>query len=123
MVKIKWPEVKKAAPITSVVEAHVQENRDRLLSGRAEDAVGKRGQPPMTDRLQAVMIYVEYLESGGVKFATARKSRMNKCVQQWLNERARCTPDSRKSRRRVISADAVEDILKEVAAQRKAAKQ
>jgi hypothetical protein len=121
VIEIKWEDTEDMPFITSVVKAGQQETRDRLLALRAQEARGKRGQPPMTDRLQAVTVYVEYLENRGVPFATARNSKMNRCVQTWLGQRAQCTKDSRKSRRRGVGPDAVEDLLKEVQAYRRAA--
>jgi hypothetical protein len=104
--------------ITSVVDAEEEERRDHSLAKREEAARGRRGQPPMTDRLRAVTVLVESLEARGVPFATARNSRMNKQVGTWLNERLQRTQDPRKSRRGTIGPDAVEDLLKQVAAHR-----
>jgi hypothetical protein len=73
----------------------------------------------MVDRLRAVAIHVDHLERQGVRFATARRSQMNQKVREWLNERMANSEDGRKSRRKVITADAVKDLLKEVAELRK----
>jgi len=113
--------IKKSRFITSIVDDREEERRDRSLVQQAQAARGKRGQPPMTDRLRAVTIVVEDLEARGVPFATARNSKMNKQVRAWLNERMQWTIDPRKSRRGSIGADAVEDLLKQVAAHRSAA--
>ena len=105
--------------ITSVVDPGEEERRDRSLAAREQAAKGKRGQPLMTERLRAVTVVVEHLEAEGVPFATARNSRMNKEVRGWLNKQMGRTQDPRKSRRGAIGADAVEDLLKQVAAHRK----
>jgi hypothetical protein len=106
--------------IISVVDAREEERRDRLLDQREKAALGRRGQPPMTERLRVVVIVVENLERQGIAFATARKSKMNREVRAWLNDRMQRTQDPRKSRRGSVSEDAVEDLLKQVAAHRKA---
>jgi hypothetical protein len=118
---MKGGENKKSKFVMSVVDAEEEERRDRSLMEREQAARGKRGQPPMTHRLQVVTVLVEDLEARGVPFATARNSRMNKLVTAWLNERMQRTQDPRKSRRGTLSADAVEDLLKQVAAHRSAA--
>ena len=43
---------------------------------------------------------------------------MNRMVRTWMNARMQDTSDPRKSRRGTISEDAVEDLLKQVAAHR-----
>ena len=73
----------------------------------------------MTYRLRAVAIYVDDLERQGVRFATARRSRMNIEVRKWLHERTAKTNDARKSRRKMVTEDAVTVLLKEVAVFRK----
>jgi hypothetical protein len=105
--------------IISVVDAEEEERRDRSLTQREQAASGKRGQPPMTHRLRAVTVLVENLEARGVRFATARNSKMNKLVGAWLNERMQRSQDTRKSRRGTLGPDAIEDLLKQVAAHRK----
>jgi hypothetical protein len=100
--------------ITSVVDAEVEQRRDRKLAQRKRNAAGKRGQPPSLDRLRAVTIYVERLVAEGVPFGTARASRMNKLVRNWLNERAKETQDKRKSRRKQVTPDAVRELLRQV---------
>ena len=112
MINIKWANNEGRAFVASVVEKGQQDERERLPARREQDTRGKRGQPPMTDQLRITTVYVEHLETKGVPFATARNSRMNKHVREWLNTRAARTLDTRKSRRRTISADAVEDLLK-----------
>jgi hypothetical protein len=39
---------------------------------------------------------------------------MNKLLREWLNERAAKSRDSRKSRRKQVSSDAVQHILKQI---------
>jgi hypothetical protein len=104
--------------ITSVVDSADQVRRDRRLTSREQAAKGKRGQPPQTERIRRVIIYVEHLENEGVPFATARNSIMNKRVREWINGRMKESNDPRKSRRGTISADAVTDLLKQMAALR-----
>ncbi len=106
--KINIPKTTKSRFITSVVAAEEEERREQALAQRRKAALGKRGQPPKTDRLSFVTIIVESLEARGVPFATARNSKMNRCVQHEFN-----------SRGRAISADAVRDLLKQVGAHRK----
>lgn len=106
--------------ITSIVNVDMEERRDRLLEELERTARGSRGQPPMVLRLRNIINYVEYLEQReGIPFATARNSKMNKRVRAWMNERMLTTRDPRKSRRGTIGEDAVEDVLKQVAALRK----
>lgn len=118
---IKTPEFIKSGFMVSVVPAEEERRREDSLAQRQRAAQGNRGQPPMTDRLRAVTIAVEDLEARHVPFATARNSKMNKRLRAWLNERMRRTQDERKSRQGTIGADAVEDLLKQVAAHRRAA--
>ena len=105
--------------VTSIIDPKEQGRREKRLKIKKQRAKGRRGQPPMTDRLRAVAICVDYLERQGVRFGTARNSRMNKEIRKWLNERMRDTDDDRKSRRGTISSDAVSDLLKQVAELRK----
>ena len=69
----------------------------------------------MTDRLRSVSVLVDRLEREGVRFATARHSKMNREVRTWLNERMATTQDGRKSRRKMLTEDAVTILLKRVA--------
>ena len=103
--------------ITSVIDQHVQERRDSNLDAREQAAWGKRRQPPMTNRLRAVMIVVDRLTSEGVPFGVGPNSRMNKAVLKWLNDRAKRSGDSRKSRRKEITPTAVRALLKQVKAE------
>jgi hypothetical protein len=95
--------------VISVVDADEEERRDRSLLQKAQAARGKRGRPPKLERLKVVTILVEDFESRGIPFATARDSRMNKVVQHWLKAKMGWT----------ISADAVRDLLKQVAKHRR----
>jgi hypothetical protein len=104
-----------AAPaIISIIDREEHEFRENYLEAKTTAAQGRRGQPPMTDRLRAVAIYVDHLVRNGVPFATARDSRMNKGVRELLNRQMSKTKDPRKSRRGTIGADAVTDLLKQV---------
>ena len=99
--------------ITSIVDLEEIEKREHRLANRKQAAQGKRGKPPMTDRLREVASYVEYLEQReGVRFATARNSVMNKLVQAWMNERIGRTS---KLPRKSLGADAVKNLLKDIA--------
>jgi hypothetical protein len=109
----------KAPPITSVIDPDDQARRENRLRTKTHKATGRRGQPPMTERLRVVAIYVDHLEGQGVRFGTARNSRMNKELRKWLNERMANTNDERKSRRKLITADTVTVILRQVAELRK----
>jgi hypothetical protein len=101
--------------IISIINPDDQVRREKRLKAKKQKAAGRRGQPPMTDRLRNVSIYVDHLERHGEKFATARKSRMNRKVREWLNERMANSEDARKSRRKLITEDAVTALLKQVA--------
>ena len=105
--------------IISIIEPTEHRRRERRLKAKKQRASGRRGQPPMTYRLRAVAIYVDDLERQGVRFATARRSRMNIEVRKWLHERTAKTNDARKSRRKMVTEDAVTVLLKEVAVFRK----
>ena len=101
--------------IINVTDVDVEDQRDRELTRMAAAARGKRCQPPMVDRLRAVVIYVEHLEAQGIPFGTARNSRMNKAVLSWINKRTKATSDPRKSRRKQLSPGGVQALLKQVA--------
>ena len=103
-----------ATYIISVVDAEVEERLARKLAQIEAWASGKRCQPPMVDRLRAIVVLVEHLEAQGIPFATARNSRMNKEVRKWLNDKMRYSSDPRKSRRKILGPDAVRDLLREV---------
>jgi hypothetical protein len=100
--------------ITSVVDVEVHERVEAALTQKARRSMGTRGQPAMIDRLRAIMILIARLEASGVRFATARNSKMNKEVRKWLNEKSHQTADSRKSRRKKVGPDAVQNILKQI---------
>ena len=104
-----------AAPaIISITDREEHEFRENYLQAKTKAAQGRRGQPPMADRLRAVAIHIDHLVRNGVPFATARNSRMNKEVRERLNRQMSKTKDPRKSRRGTIGADAVTDLLKQV---------
>jgi hypothetical protein len=100
--------------ITSVVDVEIHERVEAALTQQARRSRGTPGQPAMTDRFRAVMILVTRLRADGVPFATARNSKMNKEVTNWLHEQSHRTPDQRKSRRKKVGPDAVQNILKQI---------
>jgi hypothetical protein len=100
--------------VTSVVDANVQNHRNSVLKAKAQQATGKRGQPPMLVRLQALRIFVDRLIAEGVPFGTSRDSKMNKLVGEWLNDLAATSRDRAKSRRKQVSPDAVRSILRQI---------
>lgn len=60
------------------------------------------------------MILVDRLMSDGMRFGVGPNSRMNKAVRNWLNAKAKRSPDTRKSRRKQITPTAVRALLKQV---------
>ena len=100
--------------ITSVIDQRVQDRRDANLDAREIPTKGNRRQPPMTNRLRAVMILVDRLRSDGMPFGVGPNSKMNKAVRNWLNDKARRSPDTRKSRHKEITPTAVRALLKQV---------
>jgi hypothetical protein len=100
--------------ITSIADRDDQDWRQATLDGMARNARGAVGQPPMLDRLQAVRIAVDRLVAEGVPFDISPDSEMTQRVREWLNENAAASPDRRKSRRKQLSPDAVQDILRQV---------
>jgi hypothetical protein len=105
-----------AAPtlLTAVTDQQVIDRRESILTQTAEELRGKRGQPPMLDRLRVGSIVVDWLQAQGVRFGTGRNSRMNKLFRKWLNGMAANSKDTRKSRSKEISADAVRDTLRKI---------
>lgn len=100
---------------TLTKEEKIQHFRDSVLNARAQAAQeGGRGQPPMVERFRAAAIMVDALESKGVPFGVGPNSRMNKELLKLLNEEARLSVDSRKSRRKEITAGAVRSLLREI---------
>jgi hypothetical protein len=106
----------RAGPIfrSAVVDQEVQDRRDSALEKKARVSQGKRGQPPMLERPRVGTIIVERLVADGVPWGTSRNSRMNKLLREGLNEMSANSRDTRKSRRKKISADAVQDVLREI---------
>jgi hypothetical protein len=104
--------------ITSVIDQSVQDLRDTILEARELQTKGNRRQPPMINRLRAVMIVVDRLVSDGVPFAVGVNSKMNKAVRSWLHSKSERSPDNRKSRRKQITSGAVRELLKQVRALR-----
>jgi hypothetical protein len=103
--------------ITSVVDQDVQDHRDANLDARERPTKRRRRQPPMTNRLRAVMIVVDRLMADGVPFGVGPNSKMNKAICKWLNERAKRSSDHRPSRRKEITPTAVRALLKQVRAE------
>jgi len=106
--------------ITAVVDQDLQDHRDANLGARETVPKGTRRQPPMVDRVQAVMILVNRLLAEGMPFGVGPNSRMNKAVREWLNERTSRSLDLRKSRRKQITPTAVRELLKQVKAEGRA---
>jgi hypothetical protein len=100
--------------ITSVVDVEIHERLEAALTQLARRSRGNRGQPPMVDRLRAATILTDRLEADEIPFATARDSRMNKELRRWLNGRSERTPSRRKSRRKKVGPDAVQNLLKQI---------
>lgn len=92
----------------------IQHFRDEIFNASAQASKEGRGQPPMVERFRAAAIIVDWLESNGVPFAVGRNSRMNKHLLGFLNEIAEKSADSRKSRRKKITAEAVRELLRNI---------
>jgi hypothetical protein len=99
---------------TAVVDQEVHDRRESVLGEKEQDSQRKRGQPPMLERQRVGRIIVDRLLAEGVPFGTGRNSRMNKLVRERLNEMAAKSRDARKSRRKQVSADAVQDMLRQI---------
>lgn len=123
--------------IFSVTDSCVEEKRDRFLEAWERGRSGQPGRPPRTGRVRPVAVFVDYLESTGIRFATARDSRMNKEVRKWLNARVDAAANAQaasgssaqstqpwpnalggKSHRNRPGPDAVQRLLKQVKALR-----
>jgi hypothetical protein len=100
--------------VTSVVDANVQNHRDSVLETKAQRSSGKRGQPPMLNRLRAGSIVVDRLMAEGVPRGTGRDSLMNKDFRDWQNDVAASSRDRAKSRRKQVGADATRSTLKQI---------
>ena len=99
------------------VDQKLQHFRDGIFDAIEQMLIeGTVGQPPMVERFRFVMTAVEALESAGVPFGVGRNSRMNKELLKLLNQEARQSADSRKSRCKQITADAGRQILRQVKA-------
>jgi hypothetical protein len=101
---------------TAVTDKDAQDKFDAHVENLALAAKGKRQQPPMTDRLRAVMILVEREIADGTPFAVGPNSKMNQKIRASLNARGARTTDSRKSRQKqkIITAGAVRTLLKQI---------
>ena len=97
-----------------MVDKEVQDRRDAALDTLAQQSKGRRGQPPMLERLRVMQIIVDRLVADGVPFATSRNSRMNKLVREYLNEMPERSRDKSESRCKKIGADAVQRPLKQI---------
>jgi hypothetical protein len=102
----------------SIVDQEKQDRRDAILDARAQQAKGKRAQPPMTERMHFALVMVGSFEAKGIPFGVAPNSKMNKALRKWLNEKAARSPEERKSRRKQITPGAVRELLKQVKALR-----
>jgi hypothetical protein len=90
----------------------IQHYRDSICNALMN--VGGRGQPPMGERLRAAVEIVDQLESNGVPFRFGRNSRMNRELLSRLHEEARRATDTRNSRCKPITPDAVRDLLRQI---------
>ncbi|MBB6261757.1 type IV secretory pathway TrbL component [Paenochrobactrum gallinarii] len=75
--------------ITTITEPEIEEKRQREYDRLEKAASGKRGQPPRTARLASFAVFVDYLVSKGIPFASARESRMNRAVLKRHNRRTK----------------------------------
>jgi len=97
------------------VDQKIQHFRDGIF-----DAIGQTigegtiGQPPMVERFRAATSIVDDLISKGVPFGVCRNSKMNKELRRLLNEEARQSTDSLKSRRKQIGPDATRELLRKI---------
>ncbi len=97
------------------VDQKIQHFRDGIFDAIAQTIrEGTIGQPPMVERFRAATFIVDELLSQGVPFGVGRNSRMNKELRRLLNEEARQSSDSRKSRRKQIGAGATRKLLLQV---------
>jgi hypothetical protein len=102
---------------TLTADQKAQHFRDGVFDAIQQTIIeGTIGQPPMVERFRSVMTTVEALESAGVPFGVGRNSRMNKELLKSLNQDARQSNDSRKSRCTPITPDAVRKVLRQVKA-------
>jgi hypothetical protein len=99
---------------TAVIDQKVQEELDDHLKKVELDSKGKRQQPPMTNRLRAISIFVAREMADGTPFAAGPNSTMNRKVRAWLNSLVATTSDERKSRKKPITAGAVRAVLRQV---------
>ena len=97
-----------------MVDKEVQDRRDAYFSALEKQSEGKAGQPPMLFRLRVVLALVDRHRAEGVPFGTGPNSRMNKLVLEDLNKLAARSRDSRKSRRKPVTASTVRYILRQI---------
>ena len=105
---------KASSPSNRIFITSVEDRRDAALDALAQQSKGRRGQPPMLERLRVMQIIVDRLVADGVPFATSRNSRMNKLVREYLNEMAARSRDKSESRCKKIGEDAVRRPLKQI---------
>jgi hypothetical protein len=97
------------------VDQKIQHFRDGIFDAIAQTIKeGTIGQPPMVERFRTATSIVDGLLSKGVPFGVSRNSRMNKELRRVLNEQARQSSDTRKSRRKEIGADATRQLLRQI---------
>jgi hypothetical protein len=97
----------------------LQHFRDGIFDAIAQTIKeGVRGQPPRVDRFRVATSIVEELVSKGVPFGVCPNSKMNKELRRLLNEEARQSSDSRKSRRKQIGGGATRQLLRQIKAMR-----
>jgi uncharacterized protein with von Willebrand factor type A (vWA) domain len=106
--------MRKGGFVFSITDSAVENLRDLKLDQIESNARARRCQPPMIDRLRTITVLVDHLQREGIPFATSRNSRMNKAVRKWINEKTAASSDPRKSRRKQLSADGVQELLKQV---------
>ena len=100
--------------ITTIVDDAVEARRDQQLDEIEKAARGKRGQPPMIERLRTIIILRDLLAASGVPDGTVPASKMNKKVRAWINERTGKSSDVRKSRQKKLGSEAIRSLLKQV---------
>ena len=93
----------------------IQHFRDGIFDAISQTiAEGIIGQPPMVERFRIATSIVDDLLARGVPFGVCRNSRMNKELRKLLNEQAKKSSDSRKSRRKEIKEGATRLLLQEI---------
>jgi hypothetical protein len=97
------------------VDEKIQHCRDGIFDAIAQTIrEGTIGQPPMVERFRTATLIVDDLLSQGVPFGVCPNSRMNKELRRLLNDEARRSTDSRKSRQKQIGPRATRRLLLEI---------